>query len=67
MGVDTFILSTDVESYLRNTGIIDSGRGTKRAMNAANNAFIQWQQESERSISEISQTIAFSCGDNRII
>ncbi|WED22065.1 DNA-3-methyladenine glycosylase I [Vibrio sp. JC009] len=67
LGVDTFILSSDVESHLRNIGIIDSGRGTKRALNAANKAFAQWQQESGRSLTEISQTIAFSCGDNRVV
>lgn len=67
LGVDTFILSSDVESYLRNTGIIDSGRGTKRALQAASGAFSQWQQESQRSLSEISQIIAYSGGDNRVI
>lgn len=67
LGIDTFILSSDVESYLRNSGIIDSGRSTKRAMNAANKAFIQWQKESGRSLTEISQIIAFSCGDNRVV
>jgi len=66
LGVDTFILSSDVESYLRNSGIIDSGRGTKRAMKAATEAFNQWQQESQRSLTEISQIIAYSCGDNRV-
>ncbi|RBW65077.1 DNA-3-methyladenine glycosylase I [Vibrionales bacterium C3R12] len=67
MGKDTFILSSDVESYLRQTGIIDSGRTTKRAQLAANKAFNQWQQESGRSLSEISQIIAYSCGDNRAL
>lgn len=67
LGVDTFILSSDVESHLRNIGIIDSGRGSKRALDAASKAFNQWQQESGRSLTEISQTIAFSCGDNRVI
>ncbi|MCY9873559.1 DNA-3-methyladenine glycosylase I [Vibrio barjaei] len=66
LGVDTFILSNDVEGYLRNTNIIDSGRGTKRAMNAANKAFIEWHQESGRSLSEISQIIAYGFGDNRV-
>lgn len=66
LGVDTFILSSDVESYLRNNNIIDSGRGTKRAMKAANNAFIQWRDESGLSLSEMSQIIAYSCGDNRV-
>ncbi|MFC5077385.1 3-methyl-adenine DNA glycosylase I [Vibrio thalassae] len=64
LGVDTFILSNDVEGYLRNTNIIDSGRGTKRAMNAANKAFMEWHQESGRSLSEISQIIAYGFGDN---
>ncbi|MBW3695081.1 DNA-3-methyladenine glycosylase I [Vibrio sp. T187] len=66
MGKDTFILSSDVESHLRNTGIIDSGRDTKRAHLAASKAFNQWQQESGRSLSEISQIVAYSCGDNRV-
>ncbi|MDG3086961.1 DNA-3-methyladenine glycosylase I [Vibrio hannami] len=67
LGIDTFILSSDVESHLRNIGVIDSGRGTKRAQNAACKAFAEWQQESGRSLTEISQTIAFSCGDNRVV
>lgn len=66
MGVDTFLLSSDVESYLRNTKVIDSGRDTKRAHVAANNAFNEWHQETGRSYSELSQIIGFSCGDNRI-
>ncbi|CAM3197779.1 DNA-3-methyladenine glycosylase I [Vibrio diazotrophicus] len=66
MGADTFILSTDVEAYLRNTGIIDSAKTTKRAMTASNQAFCQWSEESGRSLSEISQIIAYSTGDNRV-
>ncbi|RYV02555.1 3-methyladenine DNA glycosylase [Shewanella sp. OPT22] len=65
-GVDTFILSSDVEAYLRNTGIIDSGRNTKKAMQAADAAFAKWHQESGRSLTEISQIIAFSNGENRV-
>ncbi len=66
MGADTFIFSTDVEAYLRNTDIIDSAKTTKRAMAAANKAFCQWREESGRSLSEISQIIAYSTGDNRV-
>ncbi|MBM7074023.1 DNA-3-methyladenine glycosylase I [Shewanella sp. 202IG2-18] len=65
-GVDTFILSSDVEAYLRNTGIIDSGRTTKKAMRAADAAFVKWHQESGRSLTEISQIIAYSSGENRV-
>jgi 3-methyladenine DNA glycosylase Tag len=67
LGVDTFILSSDVEGYLRSYDIIDSGRGTKRALKAASEAFANWQQESGRSLTEISQVIAYSCGDNRVV
>ncbi len=66
MGVDTFILSGDVESYLRNCKVIEGGRDTKRSLLAANQAFTHWQQQSGRSLTEISQTIAFSTGDNRV-
>ncbi|UPQ88952.1 DNA-3-methyladenine glycosylase I [Vibrio sinaloensis] len=67
MGVDTFILSGDVESYLRHCGIIEGGRDTKRSLSAATKAFLDWQQQSGRSFTHISQVIAYSTGDNRVI
>ncbi|MGF1703268.1 DNA-3-methyladenine glycosylase I [Photobacterium makurazakiensis] len=66
MGKDTFILSHDVESYLRHTNIIDGGRDTQKSLAATQAAFNAWRQESGRSLCQISQIIAFSCGDNRI-
>ncbi len=66
MGADTFILSNDVESYLRNCKIIEGGKDTKKSLDAASKAFMQWQQESGRSLTEISQIIAYSTGDNRM-
>ncbi|MGF1684509.1 DNA-3-methyladenine glycosylase I [Photobacterium minamisatsumaniensis] len=66
MGKDTFILSHDVESYLRHTNIIDGGRDTQKSLTATQAAFNAWRQESGRSLCQISQIIAFSCGDNRI-
>ena len=66
MGVDTFILSGDVEAYLRSYKIIEGGRDTKRSLSQCNQAFTHWQQQSGRSLTHISQIIAFSCGDNRI-
>lgn len=60
MGKDTFLLSKDVEGYLRNREIITTGRETKSALQAAQTAFNHWQQESGRSFCEISQTIAMS-------
>ncbi len=66
LGVDTFILSNDVEAYLRNYNVIEGGRDTKRSLKAANEAFVVWQKQSGRSFTEISQIIAFSVGDNRV-
>ncbi|ODS11672.1 DNA-3-methyladenine glycosylase I [Vibrio scophthalmi] len=67
MGVDTFILSSDVEAYLRSYKIIEGGRDTQRSLCQCNQAFVHWQQQSGRSLTHISQIIAFSCGDNRIV
>lgn len=64
MGKDTFILSRDVEAYLRHTGIIDGGRDTQKSLAAAQAAFNVWQRESGRPLCQISQVIAFSVGDN---
>lgn len=58
MGKDTFLLSKDVEGYLRNREIITTGRDTKAALQAAQTAFNYWQKESGRSFAEISQIIA---------
>lgn len=67
LGVDTFILSGDVEAYLRSCKVIEGGRDTRRSLQAASKAFAQWQTESGRSLTQISQTIAFSSGDNRVL
>ena len=64
MGKDTFLLSRDVEAYLRANEIIDGGVQTKKSLKAAQAFFNEMQQESGLSLQEISQTISFSVGDN---
>ena len=66
LGKDTFLLTPDIEAYLRHTHIIDGGRDTLKSLHAAQNAFNDWQQQSGRSLTQISQIIAFSVGDNRV-
>ncbi|SFQ14000.1 DNA-3-methyladenine glycosylase I [Enterovibrio norvegicus DSM 15893] len=66
LGKDTFILSGDVEGYLRAQKVIEGGRDTRKSINATQAAFNQWQQESGRPLCQISQIIAFSVGDNRV-
>ena len=60
MGKDTFILTKDVEGYLRLHDIIITGRDTQSAWKAAQSAFNHWHQESGRSYTAISQCIALS-------
>lgn len=64
LGKDTFLLSRDVEAYLRANDIIDGGVQTKKSLTAAQAFFNQMQQESGLSLQEISQTISYSVGDN---
>ena len=66
MGKDTFLLSRDIESYLRVHNIIDGGLQSKKSLNAIQAFFNHMQKESGRSLQEISQVIAFSVGDNHI-
>lgn len=62
LGVDTFAFTGDVSAYLRNQQIVDAGLGSQKGMKQAQAAFTLWQQQSGRSLSEISKTIAYSIG-----
>lgn len=66
LGVDTFLLSKDVEDYFTQHGIISGSARSKRSLNAIQSAFLAWQQQSGRSFTELSQLVAYSCGDNYV-
>lgn len=66
IGKDTFILSTDVEAYLRASKVFDGGITSKRSLAQIQQQFNVWQQQSNRSLQQISQIIAFSVGDNYV-
>ncbi len=66
LGKDTFILSRDVESYLRAHGIIEGGLYSKRSLQAAQDAFNHWHQQSGLSMTELSQIVAYGVGDNNV-
>jgi 3-methyladenine DNA glycosylase Tag len=66
LGVDTFLLTRDVEDFLRLHGIIDSGIGSKKALQSAQSFFNDLQQQSGRSLGELSRMISFSFGRNRV-
>ncbi|MGR5166505.1 DNA-3-methyladenine glycosylase I [Vibrio astriarenae] len=67
MGKDTFILSQDVESYLRAHNIIEGGLYTRRSLEATQRAFNHWREESGRSLTELSRLIAFGVGENLVL
>ncbi|MBE2896827.1 DNA-3-methyladenine glycosylase I [Pasteurellaceae bacterium HPA106] len=62
MGKDTFFLTHDIEAYLRAHNLIDGGLHSKRNLSKAQNAFLEWQQQSQRPLSHISQIVAWSVG-----
>ncbi len=66
LGKDTFILSRDIESYLRANNIIEGGLYTKRSLEAIQRAFNHWQAESGRSLTELSRLIAYGVGENTV-
>jgi len=66
LGKDTFILSSDVEAYLRAQKIIDGGLQSKKSLTAIQDFFNQLQQKSGYSLTQLSRLIAFANGDNYV-
>ncbi|GAA0818026.1 DNA-3-methyladenine glycosylase I [Colwellia asteriadis] len=64
LGKDTFILSSDVEAYLRAQQIIDGGLQSKKSLNAIQAFFNDLQQKSGYTLTQLSRLIAFASGDN---
>ncbi len=66
MGKDTFLLSQDVEAYLRAYQVIDGGLTSQSSLKKIQVQFNDWQQQSGRSLQQISQIVSMSVGDNRV-
>ncbi|MBQ4851687.1 DNA-3-methyladenine glycosylase I [Pseudoalteromonas sp. MMG012] len=66
MGKDTFLLSRDVEAYLRAHEIIEGGLQSKKSLGAAQAFFNTLVNESDWSLQALSQLVAFSIGDNQV-
>jgi 3-methyladenine DNA glycosylase Tag len=66
LGKDTFILSSDVEAYLRAQQIIDGGLQSKKSLSAIQIYFNALQKESGYSLTQLSRLIAFASGDNYV-
>lgn len=63
LGRSGYILSRDVTGRLIAEGVIDKPATSKSAMKAVQGAFNIWHAQSGRSLTEISRTLAMSCGD----
>ena len=64
MGKDTFLLSQDVEAYLRAYQVIDGGLTSKTNLAKIQALFNLWQQQSGFNLQQISRIVAMSVGDN---
>ena len=66
IGVDTFLLTQDVEGFLRSHGIVDGGRTSQRALKAAQAYFNDLREQSGKSLAELSRIVSFCHGQNRV-
>lgn len=66
LGKDTFLLSRDVSGYFLQRNIISGGVTSKRSLSAIQASFNHLQQQSGRSLQELSQLISMSVGDNSV-
>jgi 3-methyladenine DNA glycosylase Tag len=65
LGKDTFLFTRDVEGYLREHEIVETGITTRSALANAQRFFNDLQQSSGRSLTELSQLVSLSHGENR--
>jgi len=66
LGKDTFILSSDVEAYLRGRQVFDGGLQSKKSLTAIQEFFNELQKQSGYSLTQLSRLIAFASGDNYV-
>ncbi len=66
LGVDTFLLTQDVEGFLRLHEIIEGGVGSKKSLNATQAFFNKLREESGWSLTELSRLVSYTFGQNRV-
>ncbi|WP_133468136.1 DNA-3-methyladenine glycosylase I [Paraglaciecola marina] len=64
IGKDTFLLTNDIVGYFTQRGIISGSAQSKRSLTAIQQSFNELQQQSGRSVQELSLIISRSVGDN---
>ncbi|SQH74697.1 conserved protein of unknown function,might be Hypothetical 3-methyladenine DNA glycosylase [Shewanella benthica] len=66
VGKDTFLLTGDVQAYMKAHKLVDFGFSSKSGLKQVQAVFNAWLQESGRSLADISRILAYGVGDNRI-
>lgn len=66
LGVDSFLMTQDVEGFLRNRGVIDGGATSKKSLQATQDFFNELRSQSGRSLSELSRIVSFGYGQNHV-
>jgi 3-methyladenine DNA glycosylase Tag len=66
LGVDTFLLTQDVEGFLRLHEVVEGGIGSKKSLASAQMYFNRLREESGWSLTELSRLVSFSFGANRV-
>ena len=66
LGVDTFLLTQDVEGYLRHRDIVSGGISSRKSLYAAQAFFNALREESGRSLTELSRIVSFGFGRNHV-
>ena len=66
LGVDTFLMTADVEFFLRENAIVDSGIHSLRALKATQTYFNDLRAESGRSLSELSRLVSLGVRRNQL-
>ncbi|MGQ8365030.1 DNA-3-methyladenine glycosylase I [Glaciecola sp. 1036] len=64
LGIDTFLLSQDVEAYFRHHDLISGSLRSKRSLQTIQSVFNHWHQDTGLSYTQLSQILSFSVGDN---
>ncbi|WP_241504101.1 DNA-3-methyladenine glycosylase I [Pelagibaculum spongiae] len=66
LGKDTFLLTRDVEAFLRDRDIIQGSATSQKSLKSTQLFFNNLARESSRSLTELSQIVAFSYGENKL-
>lgn len=66
MGKDTFLLTRDIVTYLIGQGLVDRHPNSQRDLKLVQTTFNNWQQQSGRSMAEVSKILACTIGENHL-